>query len=207
MILKAKHHFIIHPFFKFYTKWKMKNHFSSVHVDGRIQQKKAAVLLVSNHVSWWDGFWAMYLNLTVFKRKFHFMMLKEQLKKYWFFNYTGGFSVNKKSKSIIETINYAGSLLDDPENMVLIFPQGELQSLYEEKIIFESGLERIIEKTKGNPQIIFNANLVDYFSLSKPAVYMYLEEFHHTDLSTENMQKHYNRFYKRCIEKQKQKTF
>ena len=60
------------------------------------------VLLISNHISWWDGFWAMYINLKVLKRKFHFMMLEEQLRKYWFFNYTGGFSVNKKSKVFLK---------------------------------------------------------------------------------------------------------
>ena len=102
MILKAKHNFIIYLFFKQYAEWIMKRHFGVIQILGDFQEKKLPVLLISNHISWWDGFWSMYLNVKVLKRKFHFMMLEEQLRKFWFFNYSGGFSVNKKSKTIIE---------------------------------------------------------------------------------------------------------
>jgi hypothetical protein len=53
------------------------------------------------------------------------MMLEDQLKRYWFFKYTGGFSVKKKSKSITETLNYTQELLSDGKNLVLIFPHGQ----------------------------------------------------------------------------------
>jgi hypothetical protein len=132
------------------------------------------------------------------------MMLEEQLRKYWFFNYTGGFSVNKKSKSIIETLNYTRDLLCDNKNLVMIFPQGEIQSMHNQTFVFEKGLERII-KNKDNPiQIVFLANLVDYFSNPKPGIYLYLFEYPGANLDLETLQNSYNEFYRQCVEKQKQ---
>jgi 1-acyl-sn-glycerol-3-phosphate acyltransferase len=111
--------------------------------------------LVSNHLSWWDGFWAMYLNIKLFHRKFYFMMLENQLKKHMFFNRTGGYSIKKGSKSIIETIEYTAHLLSDKQNLVLLFPQGEIQSLYTHVFRFENGIGHIMKKLTGKAQIIF----------------------------------------------------
>ena len=135
------------------------------------------------------------------------MMLEEQLRKYWFFNYTGGFSINKKSRTIIESINYAGALLSKPENLVLLFPQGEIQSVYQQEIRFEKGIERIVKMAKRDIQLIFNANLIDYFSKPKPSVFMYATEYSKTDFSKQSIEKEYNLFYKSCLDKQKQNAF
>ncbi len=162
------------------------------------------ILLISNHISWWDGFWAMYINLKVLNRKYHFMMLEDQLRKYWFFNYTGGFSVNKKSKSIIETIRYTSELLDNKENMVLIFPQGEIQTMHSQNMVFEKGLDPILKNKEGKVQIVFLANLVDYFSSPKPGIYFYIQEYNDLVFDSETIQYQYNEFYRRSIENQKQ---
>jgi 1-acyl-sn-glycerol-3-phosphate acyltransferase len=165
--------------------------------------KGLPVILISNHFSWWDGFWAMYLNLKVLKRKFHFMMLEEQLRKYRFFNYTGGFSISKKSKSIIETLNYTKELLSDNKNMVLIFPQGEIESMHKQLFRFENGLERILKDLKGKIQIIFMANLIDYFSSPKEGLYIYFSAYEKQDFKSESIEAAYNHYYLQCVEKQK----
>jgi 1-acyl-sn-glycerol-3-phosphate acyltransferase len=202
LILKAKHNWFIHPFFKFYAIWITKRHFKPVKLIGQFSEKQLPVLLIANHFSWWDGFWAMYFNLKVLKRTFHFMMLEEQLRKYWFFNYTGGFSISKKSKSIVETLNYTKGLLDDTENMVLIFPQGEIESMHKQSFKFEKGVERIIKNKEGKVQIIFLANLIDYFSSPKEGLYMYFNEYEKSDWSSESIEAGYNQFYKQCLDKQ-----
>jgi len=201
MIQKAKHNFIIYPFFKRYAGWIMKRHFGEIKILGEFQDKKLPVLLISNHISWWDGFWSMYLNVKVLRRKFHFMMLEEQLRKFWFFNYTGGYSVNKKSKSIIETLNYTNDLLTNPGNMVLIYPQGEITSMHQQYFIFEKGMERIL-KNKNNVQLIFQVNMIDYFSAKSPGIYIYIRDFSDTVTDNSNLQENYNTFYKQCIDNQ-----
>lgn len=194
---------IIHNFFKLYAIWKCNRNFNPVKLTGKFTDKNLPVLLISNHISWWDGFWAMYLNLKVLKRKFHFMMLEEQLKKYWFFNYTGAFSINKKSRNMIESLNYYRDLLDNKKNMVLIFPQGEIQSMHNQKFTFEKGLERILKNKEGKIQIVFLANLPDYFSNPKPGLFQHFKEYGELNFSLDSIQEAYTGFYIECIEKQR----
>lgn len=132
------------------------------------------------------------------------MMLEEQLKRYWFFKYTGGFSVKKKSKSITETLSYTEELLSDSKNLVLIFPHGQIQSMHQQNFQFEKGIERAVKSLTGKVQILFMASLVDYFSNPRPAVYIYISDFSDSDLTVKNIQNNYNAFYSQCVAKQKQ---
>lgn len=200
MILKAKHHFFLYPFFKAYTLWKIRRNFREVRIIGHFEDKGLPVLLLSNHMSWWDGFWVAYLNQKVFKRKFHFMMLEEQLRRYSFFNKIGGYSIRKNSKTAIESINYTQSLLEKPENIVLLFPQGEIQSLYTSHFQFEKGTERILKTIRNNIHVVFQANLVDYHSYAKPTLYIYFGEYKQGS-SLDELQQSYNAFFQECIHK------
>ncbi len=199
MILKAKHHPLIYPFFKGYALWKIRINFHKVKIIGDLAEKDLPVLIISNHLSWWDGFWVMYLNLKIFHRKFWFMMLEEQLKKHMFFNYTGGFSIKKGSRSIIETLDYTVGLLKNRENLVLIFPQGEIQSIQTRNIRFEKGIDHIISKVKGQAQIIFLVSMVEYFSNSKPTLYMHVSEFTGSDTGIIDTEKAYRMFHEKVI--------
>ena len=80
MIYKASHHRVIYPFLQLYSLWKIKINFHRVFVSGDFEEKGLPVLLISNHISWWDGFWVVYLNIKLFHRKFYFMMLEEELR-------------------------------------------------------------------------------------------------------------------------------
>lgn len=132
------------------------------------------------------------------------MMLEEELQKNWFFQYTGGFSIKKRSKSIIETFNYTAELLSDAKNMVLLFPQGNIKSIYQNKFVFEKGIEKILQRTKNDIQIIFQANLVDYFADAKPNAFFNLHNYSGAWKNTE-IESAYNTFYKRCLEAQAKK--
>ena len=90
--------------------------------------------------------------------------------------------------------------------MVLIFPQGEIQSMHNQQIHFEKGIERILKNMEGKIQLAFLANLVDYFSNPKPGIYFYLTEYENLDFNSPDIQKAYNQFYNECIENQKQRN-
>ena len=45
-----------------------------------------------------------------------------------YLKYGGAFSINKKSRDMLQSLDYAAELLNDPQNLVLIFPQGKLYS-------------------------------------------------------------------------------
>lgn len=206
MILKAKHNLLIYNFFRLYTLISIKLNFKYFRIIGKIEDKKMPLLIVSNHSTWWDGFWIMYLNLKILKRKFYFMMQETQLRKFWFFNFSGGFSVNKNSRSVIDSINYSCEILSIPQNMLLIFPQGKLNSLYNSKIFFQKGIEKILTKSKNEIQIIFVVNLIDFLNFSKPSVFQYIMEHKYTQFNFSNFCNEYQNFFNNCIENQSNKT-
>jgi 1-acyl-sn-glycerol-3-phosphate acyltransferase len=198
-MMKASHHIVVYNFFKVYTLWKIRRSFHAVEVNGTIANKDLPVLLIMNHMSWWDGFWALYLNMKLFHRKFHFMMLEEQLRKYSFFNKCGGYSVSKHTRSIVETLEYTVELLSDNKNLVLLFPQGKIESLYSKSYIFEPGIEYILKKLNQPVQLVFVANLVEYLSNPRPTLFVYLKECTSVSRSVEDIQSDYTAFYNQCL--------
>lgn len=204
-MIKAKHYIIIYPLFKWLTRFLIKRNFNSVSIDGRFFDNGNSILVIANHISWWDGFWIEFLNQKILYRKCHFMMLEEQLKKHWYFNYTGGYSIKKKSRSIVESINYSIDLLKQPENLVLMFPQGQIHSLYNNKVTFEKGIERIVHNIAPDTQILFVANLIDYLSDSNPNLFIYFKTFLAKDFHQSNTEGEYNKFYDQAINTQKAK--
>lgn len=205
-MLKSKHHKIIYPLFKVLTRFLLKRNFHSISIDGTFSDNGNSVFVIANHISWWDGFWIMFLNLKLIHRKFHFMMLENQLKKHWYFQYAGGYSINKKSKSMVESINYTIELLKHKENMVFMFPQGQINSMHNDKIKFEKGVERVIRKIQPETQVLFVANLIDYFSDPKPNLTIYIELSSANRLQQSKIESEYNKFYIEVLQIQKSKT-
>ncbi len=206
MILKAKHHKIIFGFFKWYTNRQIKKHFAGVNIVGQFNDKNMPILLVANHISWWDGFWALYVNQKIFKRNFYFMMLYQHLKKHWYFNYCGGFSVKKNSKSIIQTIDYTVGLLKNFKNLVLVFPQGKINSMHNNNFIFDAGIYHILKKAGSNVQVIFLAFFIDYLSQKKPTLTVYIDTYAPQNQTIDNLQISYNTFYNQCLHNQQHNT-
>lgn len=200
MIQKASHHPVIYPFFGLYTLLKLKITFRKIIIRGNYMSSDKPILLISNHISWWDGFWAWYLNHKVFRHRFWFMMLDEQLRRHSFFNRTGGFSVKKNSRSILESIDYAAGLLSEKNNLVLIFPEGRIGSMHKNDFIFEKGTGRIAGKSAGTASIIFLASIIDYGSSPKPFLFMYFVEYTNEKRDYQQLQEAYKKFYGETLE-------
>jgi 1-acyl-sn-glycerol-3-phosphate acyltransferase len=170
-----------------------------VQITGEPVERNLPVLVICNHVSWWDGFWVMYVNMRLFHRLFFFMMLEEKLDEFSFFKKCGGYPVRKGSRSILESLQYTVELLRDRNNLVLMFPQGEISSMHNQHFKFGHGIERIVSQVTGNIQVIFMANLVDYFSEKKPSLFIYLKEYHGNAEDAGKIEEHYNIFYSECV--------
>jgi 1-acyl-sn-glycerol-3-phosphate acyltransferase len=205
-MIRARHHILIEPLLKVYATLVLRRKFQRVDLEGEVDLKDFPVLLVSNHSSWWDGFWIAHLNRKLFHRRIHFMMLEENLKKHWYFRYTGGYSVRRKSRSMLESLNYTAGLLGDHRNMVFLFPQGDIQSMHVKEIHFQKGLAKILSMVPGKVQLVFLVNLVDYFSRPKPSLVMYFKEYTDSDYSKDKLQNHYDKFFQECRNIQMRKT-
>jgi 1-acyl-sn-glycerol-3-phosphate acyltransferase len=204
-MIRAKHHPLVYAFFKHFAKRAIKKHFHQVVITGKVDVDNHSVMLLSNHISWWDGFWALYLNMKSFNKKFHFMMDEVELKKRWLFSNSGGFSISGNSRSMLESIQYASDLLKNKENMVLIYPQGKLYSSHSREIVFKKGIERIEMANEHATKVIFLVQLTDYFQFRKPTLYLYMGEADEKISIEKNYQEQYNAFYNACIKQHSKK--
>lgn len=180
-------------------------HFSKVTFIGKVKSHPSkSCLVLMNHFSFNDGPILHRIARKILSKKFKVMIVEAQLKAFSILRYIGGFSVNKKSRSVIESLNYAADLLKNPENMLGIFPQGEVYSMHLNHLHFERGLNQILKKAKDTSfDVIFSVALLDYLDGFKPHARVYLLEYTGPrDLA--EMEKSFNEFYGQCKRKQRE---
>ncbi|MEB0261063.1 MULTISPECIES: lysophospholipid acyltransferase family protein [unclassified Mucilaginibacter] len=183
---------IITWFFHSYILRIVKGNFHEVKFDRVGVEQDKSVLLLANHFSWWDGFLMYYLNEKVFKKSFHVMVIEETVQKVSFFKYMGAFSVSKNSREMLASLDYAAQLLNDPKNLVLIFPQGKLYSNFVDEVDFQKGLSKIMQAAAGKFQAIMAATFIENLQYKKPTVNVYLKTENELADIQSAYQKHYN---------------
>lgn len=203
-MIKARHTAFHTWFFNWYTRYLLRKNFHEVNIVPPQQAENAKendpVLLIGNHFSWWDGFIALYLNQVIYSKKFHVMMLEDELRARPFLAKTGAFSINKGSRTALESIAYAKNLLQDDQNLLVMYPQGKFYSIYDQNFIFEKGINRLLTPTPTRVSICFYAGLVEYFSNKKPSLFLYHQRVDPIDVPDhEKLAKRYQDFYHHVI--------
>ncbi len=191
-MIRARHHWFYYPFFTWYSRWMPRRDFSRVELHNRVEDRGLPLLMVGNHVSWWDGFLAQYINMELFRRKLHIMMLEEQLEKRMFLNKTGAYSIRKGHRSALESIRYTAEILSDPAHMAVLFPQGSIHSTSDVPVRFERGWFRLFQYLEAPVQVIFFNTLFDYFSGRKPQLHLYVYEYDYLGKNLEEMEDAFN---------------
>lgn len=200
---QPKQNKIFHHFFLWYISYIIRKDFASYQFNSPTLKKDCAVLVLANHFSWWDGFMIWHINKLFFKKKFHVMVSGENYIKNGFLKYVGAFAAENKGKDIIETLQYAGKLLDDPNNLVLVFPQGKLYSNHVPGIHFEKGIMHIINASNKKLNILFSVTLIDYFAKRKPSAFTYLHHWVSEEYtSLQLLKSEYNKHYEQSVVKQ-----
>ena len=85
--------------------------------------------------------------------------------------------------------------------MVLIYPQGQLHSLYDSDFHFQRGLGRLIEGREGKLHLILSANMIDYGEYHRPSLSIYIKEYQGT-IKLDALEEGYNVFYRSCLSEQ-----
>ena len=71
-MIEANHRWFYVWFIRVYTAVNLRLNFRKIIIEGdTVVPEDKPLLLVGNHFSWWDGFFAYYLNYTLWRRKFH----------------------------------------------------------------------------------------------------------------------------------------
>jgi hypothetical protein len=105
------------------------------------------------------------------------MMLEEELAKRKVLRHAGCYSVNPKSKSIIESLDYTNELLNDKQNLVVIFAQGKIESYAKQFINFEKGANRLIKSNAEKSTLLFCVISIEYYSNRKPTLFLEYREY------------------------------
>ena len=197
-MIKARHTTAGRLFFDFYSKRGLKRTFRKVNFIGNFTDEGTPVVVIANHFSWWDGFIQLQLNKQYFERRFHVMMLEEQLRKFMILNTTGAFSVKQGSRSVIESLKYSAEIASDNKNMLLLFPQGKIESVYTSNFRFEKGLDYILKHGHEKIQLVFNINLIDFFSEKKPTLNVYFTKYEKSDRTIKAIEEAFNSFANKC---------
>ncbi len=173
-MIPARRNDLFSNWFAKYMRYRMRKAFNRI-VGTPFEPKAGhSVLLLCNHFRWWDGFFGNYLAYWHLKRKLYIMMQHDHLEKRMLFNLFGGFSIEKGTREMLRSLHYAADLLNTPENLVVVFPQGELISNHATNVGIEKGIERLIKHIKGPCQIVYSCTLIDYFESLKPSAFIHL---------------------------------
>jgi 1-acyl-sn-glycerol-3-phosphate acyltransferase len=181
-----------------YVKFLVRTKFHDLIFNTFEIEKNKSVLLLANHFSFWDGLILYCINDKLLKKNFHFMVNEDTAYKLHYLRYGGAFSINKNSRQILESLDYAASLLNDPDNLVLLFPQGKLFSNFVEDVHFEKGVLRVIKQAAGKFQLVFASTFIQFYKYRKQSINVYLktETISYADKSIVELkdayQQHYN---------------
>jgi len=194
-MIRNQKNFFIRCILHYYTRWIVGRHFHEILFNTIEVDSNRSILLIANHFSFWDSLILYIINLKLLKKKFHVMVREDTTLHLKHLKYGGAFSVNKKSKDMLESLDYAAGLLNDPQNLVLIFPQGKLYSNFVNDINFEKGVMRIMAKAEGKFQLIFAATFIQYFKHKKQSVTVYIKNEDCMGKGFDDLKNAYQKYY------------
>ncbi len=134
---------------------------------------------------------------------FYIMVLKKQMQMNPWLKYFGCFSIAPGTTTVNESLAYAAELLNTPGHLLLMYPQGNLESNHVREIVMKDGISQIVTQIKGDCQLLWSSNLMEYFESLMPSVY-----FHMLDCGTnhnfdfEKLGAQINTHHKAAIQKQ-----
>lgn len=172
-MIKADHKKWARLLYDFYMNRLIKTNFQNFYFinDYPSVPKNEGMIITPNHFSWWDGFFIDYAIQPFSKRIFFILMLEEQLKRYWFFQKIGAFSINPKNpKGISTTFNYMVEIIRDSNNVLIFYPQGEIEAYEKRPLTVKEGLKTVIGMTNSPVNILPAAFKIKYSNNKKPDV-------------------------------------
>ena len=148
-MIPASHRKWALAFFNRYLDRLIKKNFSHYYLvnDFPVIENDMSILITPNHISWWDGFFCQVFLRRYDHRKIHLMMLEEQLAKHWYFSRIGAYSIEpSKPASVLETFRYTRSILGNPANLVIMYPQGEIEPFFKRPLSLKQGVRSVLNE-------------------------------------------------------------
>jgi 1-acyl-sn-glycerol-3-phosphate acyltransferase len=191
---------INHPlrrlFFLPFIRVIFKIYFKGFIIKNRIDlDSNKSVLLFCNHFSWWDGFFQILLSEKIYNKKVHILMLESELKKRKFLTYLGMFGIGQNPRDVKETADYIANLLKDSRNLVMICPQGAMESNHKIEPEWKLTFLDTPKRYNLNTNLICSFIFPEYLQFYKPSLYVYNYLIDNAILSKEEISFQLSKFY------------
>lgn len=116
----------------------------------RQQVAEHPVIFVSNHTSWWDPMFLIYLSTRLVPLEGYALMDARNLRKLPFLGRLGGYGVDLDDPEDRSAgVTYSVGLLQAPGTAVWIFPQGRERPVTERPLAFKPGAAIISSRLPG----------------------------------------------------------
>ena len=202
-MIKADHKKWARFIFDYYVDNLLKKNFVSYYLVNNYPDidDNLNIIFTPNHISWWDGFFIDYIIKNSSNRKMHIMMLEEQLKRFWFFQKLGAYSINpNRLNGLLSTVKYTRDLLNNPNNLVVIYPQGTIEPFEKRPLTIKKGLKLFIENMPNQIVVIPVAFKIQYFNEKRPAVVARFGKILNAETICSDYQLYINEFYQNLDE-------
>lgn len=160
---------------KFFTAWFQMSDglfFTSHHYFGGLPATDKPVLMLCNHISWWDGIWVLLWNRAVFKKDFHVLMLQRELAKRPFLKSLGAIGL-EGGRHALATVLALQSICRRPGTLLLIFPEGRIGAAQCGQLKFETALLKRLPLQE--VQLVFAYHAIAYGNRFRPRVFHFAE--------------------------------
>ena len=196
-MIEAKNSRLARAVFNPYVNRLLKKSFSHFYIVNNPPEipNDESLIITPNHVSWWDGFFIDKVHREFVRKNIHLMMLKEQLRRYWFFKFLGAFSINiDRHSSHIQTVKYIRNLTENCKNSVVIYPQGEIEAFERRPLSIKEGLKVFIGTENVKLKILPIGFKIHYYNEKFPAVVARFGELIDSDSVVENFDNYNKKF-------------
>jgi 1-acyl-sn-glycerol-3-phosphate acyltransferase len=145
--------------------------FDEMRYHGNFPASKDSVLLLANHISWWDGIWVYLLNKRFWKRSFKVLMRAEELEKRPFLKHLGAIPLYTGRKQL-ESLALLQQLLSEPGQLVLFFPEARISSPLSPRAWENTLLKRLL---KPEQRVAFLFQVTAYAHRPRPTSFHFVK--------------------------------
>jgi len=164
-------------FFDYYLKWNFKNHFSGFYLRNApsFENLKGPFLLVSNHLSWWDGFFFFEIQRRLLPQaRIYTIALEETCRENPVLTKMGVLPLKLKSagslRALLKHLETLRTEVPASDLAVVFFPSGKIQPSFQVPLQFKEGA-RAIAKALGPVTILPSSIHIEPMTQKKPAAF------------------------------------
>ena len=131
-----------------YVRRRLSRSFEGVWVAG-IQnvatRPSAPRIVAANHVAWWDAFFIVLLD-ELLGTESYCLMETANLRRYPFFGWIGAVPLDRSSpRQALRDLKSSVALLDRPNRLLWVFPQGRQRPAHLRPLGLERGIEKLAQ--------------------------------------------------------------